>query len=361
MLADGAFLTAERRRGMLARIDERIADGVFEVSDYVKVTEQINYTDLLRTAVAQQNAAWLANQLIEQGILDTGRFKQAEDMNRLANNLARAEFDSLGMAAIVLELLADGKITTADLTRVSQRLTSPPSTPTFDPKERSRYNSFVASLKLHEPYRSWARRWCAALLACQRHGGDARALQIRKRATQHQVAQVESKLGHQLPWSLRQAFLNFSAGFEFSWFLPENAEVPFREIYSGGFEEIGLDSIIASEESRKKWIERAFRNPNNPYDAVWHNKLAFTGPANGDLIAIDRATDRVVYLSHDGHELHGKVLGVDFTNFMDHWSRLGCVGPAGWEIQPFVAEGDNGIDSHGISARKWRFWFGMRV
>jgi hypothetical protein len=49
-----------------------------------------------------------------------------------------------------------------------------------------------------------------------------------------------------------------------------------------------------------------FPNPADPYDCVWHEKLAVLDVPNGDLIAIDlepSAQGSVVYLSHDGGEV----------------------------------------------------------
>jgi hypothetical protein len=39
-------------------------------------------------------------------------------------------------------------------------------------------------------------------------------------------------------------------------------------------------------------VSDVFSNTEDPYDAVWHNKLAFYKIGNGDLIAFDLADDK---------------------------------------------------------------------
>ena len=51
------------------------------------------------------------------------------------------------------------------------------------------------------------------------------------------------------------------------------------------------------------WIDICYPDYNNPYDKIFHNKLAFQKVSNGDLFAIDLEEEsygKIVYLSHDG-------------------------------------------------------------
>lgn len=57
----------------------------------------------------------------------------------------------------------------------------------------------------------------------------------------------------------------------------------------------------------KSWIDICYPDYNKSYDKIFYNKLAFQQVENGDL-AIDLEEEnygKVIYLSHDGSDLHG--------------------------------------------------------
>lgn len=60
----------------------------------------------------------------------------------------------------------------------------------------------------------------------------------------------------------------------------------FREFFCGT-PHWSLKLLPQLEEVRKGWVENVFSNPGNEYDAVWHNKLAFSDVGNGDYLAFD--------------------------------------------------------------------------
>ncbi len=118
------------------------------------------------------------------------------------------------------------------------------------------------------------------------------------------------------------------------------------------------------EESRQSWIEVCFPNPDDPDDAVWHDKLSFLEVGNGDQLAINMKKDEspfVTYLSHELDEMHGWRLGPDFIDFVNKWSLLGCSGPEDWQFAPFVTDRISGIDPESENARLWRSWFGLEI
>ncbi len=151
----------------------------------------------------------------------------------------------------------------------------------------------------------------------------------------------------------------FSSHAEFGWQLPDGVESPVREIFSGGcYWE--LSSLVQLEQDRQDWVKSCFPNENDPYDRVWHNKLLFLFVPNGDRIALDLAFPTeppVVYLSHDGGEGHGYLLGDSFIDFMDRWSLLGCPGPEDWQMMPFLSSPTAGLDPDCDKANVWRTWF----
>ena len=62
------------------------------------------------------------------------------------------------------------------------------------------------------------------------------------------------------------------------------------------------------------------------------------GMTNADVLALDLRTPSddpaVIYLSHDEDS---KIIAPTFTSFLREWSRLYCVGPEFWMIEPEVA------------------------
>lgn len=98
-------------------------------------------------------------------------------------------------------------------------------------------------------------------------------------------------------------------------------------------------------------------------DLVWHDKLGIIEVRNGDVVAIDvsRTPAPVVYLSRDDGEGHGLVLGTDFSDFIDRWTRIGCVGPEDWTWLPFCADSEPALDPDSAAAATWRRWMGLPV
>ncbi len=98
---------------------------------------------------------------------------------------------------------------------------------------------------------------------------------------------------------------------------------------SAGNLHLGIDLIPIFEESRKGLVDICYPNYDNPYDKIFHNKLVFQELDNGDLLAIDLEKEsygKVVYLSHDGSDLHGYVMANSFAEFLEEYTKLGCVG-----------------------------------
>ncbi len=209
----------------------------------------------------------------------------------------------------------------------------------------------------------WIARWEQALQACRRLGGDARELRICQPASEQAVAAVERELKLPLPSSFRQVLIGFAAEVEFRWFLPDKMALPeaLRGIFSGECS-WSLSHLVELEQSRRGWMENRFPNPEDEYDRVWRNKLAFHSVSNGDLLALDLslASAPVIYLSHDDGLCHGYKLGADFTDFIDRWTRLGCPGAEGWQMEPFTKSPASLLDPDGENGRLWRNIFGIQ-
>jgi hypothetical protein len=189
--------------------------------------------------------------------------------------------------------------------------------------------------------------WRAALDACAARGGETRPLVIEPPATESRVAEVERALGHALPPRLRRFFLEEAASVQFQWFLPTGSEPPVvdMDIFSGELS-ISLDRLtdLAAEHGMR-------------------GRVAFQLVANGDVVAIDvrKPGEPVVFLSHDGGDGHGVVLGRDLDDYLARHAALGGVGAEDCQWLPFVSEIDDEriLDPDGDAADRWRRWFGL--
>ncbi len=192
-------------------------------------------------------------------------------------------------------------------------------------------------------------------------GGDVEPICIRNPANERQIQALEKELGYTLPSELSEVFSTFTAGIKFYWnindkldnnndFLPDE----FCEIFCGELQ-FDLDFILDYETDRKGWIESVYPNYEDEYDRIYHNKLAFQKVGNGDLIAIELEPEnygKVVYLSHDGSENHGRYMAENFKEFLLNYTSIGCTGGEDWQWEVFCTE--KGIDAKGDNAKKWR-------
>jgi hypothetical protein len=209
---------------------------------------------------------------------------------------------------------------------------------------------------------NWKQRWENALLACSNLGGRADELVIANPATISDVEKIEAEIQLKLPESFRRVITGYSSSVHMYWRLPTEIELPkpFEGIFCG-ICEWDLSMLPELEARRKGWIESCFPNSDHSYDRVWHNKLAFHGVDNGDMLALDLSKNPspVVYLSHDDEEMHGYILGMDFEDFIDKWSQLGCPGTEDWQMIPFIHDSVSGLDPDCQNANAWRKLFGF--
>jgi hypothetical protein len=218
----------------------------------------------------------------------------------------------------------------------------------------------------------WPGRWQALRRACERHGATDRWQERRSRPPRFRVAPpaaeaavraVEQELGLALPSAFRRVLLGYAGWVDIAWQLPDDNARPeeFRKIFAGECR-WGIDGLPALQAKYRGWVTGCFNNPDDPYDRVWHGKLAIVEVGTGDMLGIDLTTpgsEPVVFLSHDGSEQHGYRLGEDFEDYVDRLSRLGCVGAEDWQWAPFVDDAHSGLLPEGPAAARWRGWFGL--
>lgn len=182
-------------------------------------------------------------------------------------------------------------------------------------------------------------------------------------ASEQQVQTIEQQLGLALPTGLRDFFLHATSKISWRWFLPENNEqwLPeiFREIFSGQLS-VDLLELVALEQMRQEWIKEVFYHLDDEYDRIWQQKLVFMEVGNGDFLAIELADEhqgKVVYLSHDGDEMHGRYLADNFQDYLLRMSKLGFVGAECWQWFCFLEQ--DGINPSGEYAHLWRAVLGI--
>jgi hypothetical protein len=212
-------------------------------------------------------------------------------------------------------------------------------------------------------FENWRRRLETTRRVAQARGCSPCALTVGDRATEADVVLVERQLGRALPASFRRVLLGFAGHFQLTWFLPNDAVPPEPfEIWSGslGWDLARLPALGAEVAG---WARDAAPDRENAYHRVWHGKLGFHEVGNGDYLALDTealdADGPVLYLSHDGGDGHGHVLGSNFIDTVDRLIRVGCVGAEDVQWLPFTSSRSGGIEPDGENGRIWREWFGL--
>lgn len=199
-------------------------------------------------------------------------------------------------------------------------------------------------------------------------GGCVDEIKIKNPASMEQIHVMEHALNLEMPKELKEVFLNFTAGIDYYWdinnILDENDDFLPDELMGIARGELcfDLDFILELERNRKMWIEKVYPNYHDDYDRVYHHKLAFQKVGNGDLIAIDLEPEnygKIVYLSHDGSDNHGRIMAQNFKEFLLNYSAIGCVGSEDWQWEVFCTE--QGIDGQGEIAKQWREFLGLKL
>lgn len=62
---------------------------------------------------------------------------------------------------------------------------------------------------------------------------------------------------------------------------------------------------------------------------------------------------KIVYLSHDGSDMHGYVMANTFQEFLDEYTKIGCVGGEDWQWETFTNNRATPIDGSCENAKKW--------
>ncbi|MCI6733092.1 MAG: SMI1/KNR4 family protein [Lachnospiraceae bacterium] len=209
---------------------------------------------------------------------------------------------------------------------------------------------------------------CRELIIAYKKITDEACYTTETKATEAMVLNLEKELQVKLPGPVRSFFTDYTAGAEMRVFLPDEFcdKLPgeFEEIFSACFI-LSINEMKEAEISRRFWIETCFADEENEYDRVWYNKLGLMTVETGDIIALDIGADPenppVVYLSHDGGEAHGYVLGKDFESYILNLVKAGACGQEDWQMMPFMEDKESGIDPDCENAEAFRRIIGFDI
>ncbi|OJW74714.1 SMI1/KNR4 family protein [Spirosoma sp. 48-14] len=162
---------------------------------------------------------------------------------------------------------------------------------------------------------------------------------IDRPATLTEIDSIEKQIGKTIPDDLRKLFL-FSRHLEFSYQFDETLSEEFRQNFSGDIY-WNLNSLAEQYSNFQEWIKASIDPEYNDREAIeitekqWRDKLPFMDVPNGDVIAIGNNPSEIIYFSHEGDSMHGKILGDNLWSFLDFYSRIGFAGSEDWQLEPF--------------------------
>lgn len=203
-------------------------------------------------------------------------------------------------------------------------------------------------------------QWIQTII--KRRGWDViQELIIEGPATTAEVEKVEIELGIKLPEDLKALFTQFSKHVEFSYQFKEEAEAPFNQIFSG---EIywNHNRIKEQYENYLEWVESWLdpaildEDEMKQEEKIVKNKIPLLEVPNGDLIVVGYNPSEVVYLSHEGDEMHGKILSDSLFKFLEFHARIGFVGSEDWQFGPFYNFESDKMITSGKTIDDWVEW-----
>ena len=168
-----------------------------------------------------------------------------------------------------------------------------------------------------------------------------------KPATLDEINKVEKQIGKEIPAELKKLF-QLSRHIEFCYQFDETLSEEFRQNFSGDIS-WNLKTLASEYADYQEWV-KAFIGTgleNETEEKIFENKLPLMHVPNGDIIAIGNNPSEIIYFSHEGGDMHGKILGDNLWNFLDFYSRIGFAGSEDWQLEPFFDFDKNIMVTHG--------------
>lgn len=192
---------------------------------------------------------------------------------------------------------------------------------------------------------------------------EVRDLIFDRPARAAEVAEVETRLGFELPPACKEAFLSISRHIGFWWFAPDNLTfpAPFAANFSGHLE-WELEALPNYDQQRRQGCEAGLADADDPVCAPWRNTLAFCSIGNGDMLGIDRSqggSEGIIYLDHEAGTGNGYFLADNLLDLVKRWVPLACAGGEDWQWRPFTTNASSGIDPDCDNAVSWQKLLGL--
>ena len=212
-------------------------------------------------------------------------------------------------------------------------------------------------------WQEWVNKFEWIVKIAKRRKWTYEKLKINPPIPERTIKSIEKNLEVVFPQDFTEVLTKYASGVFLDWTIKgEETEGKFREIFCGGGRGYLWDYSILIEnyKSYLSWIDACFPDPEDEIDKIWHNKIPFLSVPNGDIIAFGEETiygNPVVYLSHDGEEdFNGARLGLNFVDFINKWSTLGCIGTEDWQFEPFYDYENKLLKKEGPAIEEWKKW-----
>lgn len=162
---------------------------------------------------------------------------------------------------------------------------------------------------------------------------------VEKPATEKELEKVEKLIGKNIPDDFKKLF-RYSKHLEFCYQFDEKMPPELREGFSG---EISwdLNKLVDLIDYYEDWLDASLDSEYNDEQAIiitekmGNNRFPFMSVSNGDIIVMGNSLSEIIYLSHEGDEMHGKKLGENLWDFLEFHCKIGFAGPEGWQFQPY--------------------------
>ncbi|WP_207432584.1 SMI1/KNR4 family protein [Sabulibacter ruber] len=177
-----------------------------------------------------------------------------------------------------------------------------------------------------------------------------------------EVSSIEKELGIELPKDYKQLFTECSRNFEFRYQFDEEEPDEFRGIFSGeiywNLDRLKEQYIENYVHWAKTWLGTSDLDEETlKLEAdILNNKVPLMEVPNGDLIVVGYNPSEVVYFSHEGDDMHGKVLGENLWSFLEFHSRVGFIGSEDWQFEPFFDYKQNKMITTGPKVERFINW-----
>lgn len=159
------------------------------------------------------------------------------------------------------------------------------------------------------------------------------------------VDALATQLALPIPAALKSFLVGACGGFSFRYRWEPNGDSgsALEDLFGGDGRVWGGGDFCLSTsfeewiEDCKSWAEETWIADSEEDFELWTKSLPILRMENADVLALDLRTPSddpaVIYLSHDEDS---KIIAPTFTSFLREWSRLYCVGPEFWMIEPFL-------------------------